>query len=58
LDIKDQSGNTPLTYAISDRRDGYLEMAKLLIDHGASTDIKTNDGRSLFEFYGISLKDI
>ncbi|MGO4290990.1 ankyrin repeat domain-containing protein [Chitinophaga sp. RAB17] len=58
IDIADQSGNTPLAYAISDKREGYLEMIKLLIDHGANTDIKTRDGRSMLEFYGISLTDI
>lgn len=57
LDVADQSGNTPLAYAISDRREGYLVMTKLLVDRGANTDIRTRDGQSMFELYGISLKD-
>lgn len=57
LDIEDEPGNTPLAYAVSNRKEGYLEMTKLLIHHGANADLKTKDGQSLLEFYGISLKD-
>ncbi|WP_426130674.1 ankyrin repeat domain-containing protein [Pararhizobium sp. PWRC1-1] len=58
VDAQDQGGSTPLAYAASNRRDGYLQMVKLLVAGGADADLRIKDGRSLLEFYGISLKDV
>ena len=58
VDAKDKNGCTALAYAISNRSEGYLEMAKLLVGSGADTDLKTKEGQSLFELFGVSLKDM
>ena len=43
LDFRDPLGNTPLFYA-ADR--GQLDMAKLLLDHGAKVNAKDDSGKT------------
>jgi len=51
VDPLDQFGATPLAYAMSDREEGFLEMARLLISYGANKDITNKDGVLLIDVY-------
>lgn len=58
VDAKDLNGGTPLAYALSSRKTGFLEMAKLLISHGAQKNVKSDNGISLMDVYGELLKNL
>jgi len=51
VDSLDQFGATPLAHVMSDREEGFLEMAKLLISYGAKKDITNKDGVLLTDVY-------
>lgn len=47
VDRQDKNQWTPLMWAMTNR---HKEIAKVLLDHGASTDIKSSSGRTAFDF--------
>jgi hypothetical protein len=47
VDIQDRNRWTPLMWAMTNRHKGIV---KLLLDHGASTDVKSSGGRTAFDF--------
>lgn len=61
-DMRDKNGDTALHIALSTERgawgnDDSPEIARLLIDHGASFIIKNNDGKTPFDLYIERTKD-
>jgi hypothetical protein len=47
VDVQDHNQWSPLMWAMSNR---HKTIAKLLLDHGASPDIKSSTGRTAFDF--------
>ena len=47
VDRQDKNQWTPLMWAMTNR---HKEIAKLLLDHGASTDVKSSSGRTALDF--------
>ena len=47
VDRQDKNQWTPLMWAMTNR---HKEIAKFLLDHGASTDVKSSSGRTAFDF--------
>ena len=47
LDTKDQSGNTPLMYAVMN---GFCQLIELLVNEGADTTLRNKEGKTAWHF--------